>query len=55
MIRQTDMEFILMQMEIDMKDNGKMICKMEKELRLGRMARSMWGSISRAKRMGEVS
>ena len=41
MIKQTGMEYIDTLMEPYMKENGKMTCNMEKELRSGQMGQSM--------------
>ena len=49
--RQMDMEFICMPMGLDMKDTGKMICKMATELKTGLIVQGMRAITKKAKSM----
>jgi len=46
---------IIMQMELNMKDNGLEINNLEKELKLGQMALNTMEIISKAKDVGKVN
>ena len=50
MIKQMELEFILILMELNMREIGKMINKMGREKRIGRMAQIMKETICLEKR-----
>ena len=54
MIRQMDMVFIFILMEQNMREIGKMICKMDMELKFGQMAQNMMVIIKKGKKMEKV-
>ena len=54
-IKRVGMEFIRILMAQSMRENGRMICKMGMELRLGLMGRNLKGIILPGRKMEEVS
>jgi len=55
MIKHLDMEPIFIQMEPDIKANGRMTISMEREFRLGSMEANMMDFTLRARRVGKES
>ena len=54
MIKQMDMEFMSIKMELDMRENGKMIYNMDRVKRFGQIIRCMRDTIMKGKSMEKV-